>query len=134
METKKTILIIEDNPSSIYYLRRVLEKEGYRTLVAEGGFSGFEMARTEKPDLILLDIMLPDMDGHKVCRMIKMNRALQHIPVAMFTSRDTDEDAEKAKEGGADAFILKSTRIEILVNILQRLLEKNTDSHQSRDG
>ena len=133
MEAAKKILIIEDNPSSIYYIRRFLENAGYLTVVAEGGFSGLERARTEKPDLILLDIMLPDMDGHKVCRMIKKNRALQHIPIAMFTSRDTDEDADKAKEGGADAFILKSTRIEIVMNIIQQLLEKKEASN-SEEG
>lgn len=124
MDAAKKILIIEDNPSSIYYIRRFLENAGYLTVIAEGGFSGLEKARTEQPDLILLDIMLPDMDGHKVCRMIKKNRALQHIPIAMFTSRDTDEDAERAKEGGADAFLLKTTRIEIILNVIQQLLEK----------
>ena len=132
MDATKKILIIEDNPASIQFIRKHLEKAGYQTVIAEGGFTGLDVARTGNPDLILLDIMLPDMDGHKVCRMIKKNRALQHIPIAMFTSRDTDEDAEKAKEDGADAFILKSTRIEIILSIIQKLLEKGmaTNSHE----
>ncbi|MFC1570076.1 PleD family two-component system response regulator, partial [bacterium] len=87
----KTILIIEDNPASIKFIQTHLQKHDYNTVIAEGGFDGLNKARSVKPDLILLDIMLPDLDGHKLCRMIKFNHDLSHIPLAMFTSRDTDE-------------------------------------------
>lgn len=120
----KKILIVEDNPASIRFITRHLEKKGYKTVIAEGGFAGLKAAQDERPDLILLDIMLPDMDGHKVCRMIKMNRSLQKIPIAMFTSRDTDDDAEKAKKGGADAFLLKTTRIEIILDVIEQLINR----------
>ena len=118
----KTILIIEDNPASIKYIQTHLEKNNYKTVIANGGFDGLNKARSAKPDLILLDIMLPDLDGHKLCRMIKFNNDLKHIPVAMFTSRDTDEDAEMAKKVGADAFILKNTRIQIVLDIVDQLI------------
>lgn len=120
----KKILIIEDNPASIRFITSHLENKGYVTVVAEGGFAGLKMAQDEHPDLILLDIMLPDMDGHKVCRMIKMNKAIQKIPIAMFTSRDTDDDAQKAKDGGADAFLLKNTRIEIILDVIEQLINR----------
>jgi two-component system alkaline phosphatase synthesis response regulator PhoP/two-component system response regulator VicR len=84
------------------------------------------MARDIKPDLILLDIMLPDLDGHKLCRMIKFNRGLKRIPVAMFTSRDTEEDAELAKKCGADAFILKTTHVSIVLDAIDRLIQKKS--------
>lgn len=121
----KKILIIEDNPASVHFITRHLNQKGYETTVAEGGFAGLKAAQDEKPDLILLDIMLPDMDGHRVCRMIKMNKSLKSIPIAMFTSRDTDDDAEKAKAGGADAFLLKNTRVEIILDVIQKLLNRS---------
>lgn len=127
----KTILIIEDNPASIRYIQTHLEKNDYNTVIAKGGFDGLNKARSVKPDLILLDIMLPDLDGHKICRMIKFNNDLKHIPVAMFTSRDTDEDADQAKKMGADAFILKNTRIQIVMDIIEKLI---TDSKKKKEN
>jgi DNA-binding response OmpR family regulator len=124
MPNEKTVLMIEDSPASVKWIQSHLEKLHYRVVIAESGFLGLKKARDLKPDLILMDIMLPDLDGHKLCRMIKFDKELKHIPVAMFTSRDTEEDAEMAKKMGANAFILKSTRIEIILNILERLLEK----------
>ena len=122
-QSPKTVLVIEDNPASVKYIQTHLQKNNYKIVVAYGGFEGLNKARSVKPDLILLDIMLPDLDGHKLCRMIKYNNDLKSIPVAMFTSRDTDEDAEMAKKCGADAFILKSTRIQIVMDILEKLIQ-----------
>lgn len=124
MSESKTILIIEDSAASIKYIRSHLEKEGFRTVVAENGFTGLNKVREVRPDLVLLDIMLPDLDGHKLCRMIKFNRAYKDIPVAMFTSRDTEEDAELAKKCGADAFILKNTHIAIVIETIRRLVSR----------
>jgi DNA-binding response OmpR family regulator len=106
MDPQRTVLLIEDNPASIKFITVYLNKTGYRTVVAENGFTGLQKAREIRPDLILLDILLPDLDGHKLCRMIKFSRDLKEIPVAMFTSRDTEEDAELARRCGANAFIL----------------------------
>jgi two-component system, OmpR family, alkaline phosphatase synthesis response regulator PhoP len=124
MTEPKTILVIEDNPASIKYIRTHLEKEGFRTVIAENGFTGLNKVREIRPDLILLDIMLPDLDGHKLCRMIKFNREYKDIPVAIFTSRDTEEDAELAKKCGADAFILKNTHIAIVIEAIRRLVTR----------
>ena len=131
MADKKTILIIEDNPASIRFIQSHLEKQGYRTVVAENGFHGLKMARDIRPNLILLDIMLPDLDGHKICRMIKFNRELKNIPVAMFTSRDTEEDADLAKKCGANAFILKTTHIDIILDTIKKLVEKPKPNSES---
>jgi len=127
----KTILIIEDNPASIKFVQTHLQKNDYNTVIAKGGFDGLNKARSVKPDLILLDIMLPDLDGHKLCKMIKSNNDLKLIPVAMFTSRDTDEDADMAKKVGADAFILKNTRIQIVMDIIERLIEGSETKKKS---
>lgn len=127
-EKQKNILIIEDNPASVKFICLHLEREGYKTHVAQTGFEGLRRARELRPDLILLDIMLPDLDGHKLCRMIKFNRELKSIPVAMFTSRDTEEDAELAKKFGANAFILKTTRVPIIMETIHRLLGESEKS------
>ncbi len=134
MDQKKTVLLIEDNPASIKYITVHLNKDGYRTVVAENGFIGLQKAREIRPDLILLDIMLPDLDGHKLCRMIKFNRDLKEIPVAMFTSRDTEEDAELARRCGANAFILKTTHINIILETVKRLIEKTPPRKPKADS
>jgi two-component system, OmpR family, alkaline phosphatase synthesis response regulator PhoP len=133
MDPKRTVLLIEDNPASIKFITVHLNKNGYRTVVAENGFTGLQKAREIRPDLILLDIMLPDLDGHKLCRMIKFNKSLKEIPVAMFTSRDTDEDAELARRCGANAFILKTTHIDIILETVRSLIEKKESKNGKKD-
>jgi CheY-like chemotaxis protein len=121
---KKRILVIENNPNFRKILKMHLESNGYLTLLAENGLAGLNMVRKENPDLIITDIMLPGLDGHKVCRMIKFDRKLSHIPVIILTSRDLDQDAELAKQCGADAFILKTTKSPIVMEVIQKLLEQ----------
>jgi len=78
--------------------------------------------------------MLPDLDGHKLCRMIKFNRELKEIPVAMFTSRDTEEDAELAQRCGANAFILKTTHFDIILETVKRLIQKSGSKEKDGGG
>jgi len=122
--SSKKILVIEDNETSLRLIQAYLQKNGFSVVVAKNGMSGLDSARIEKPDLIVLDIMLPDLGGHKVCRMIKFDKKLNHIPVVVWTSRDTDQDAETAKQCGADAFVVKTTRIEVLMDVINHLLAK----------
>ncbi|MBN2031600.1 response regulator [bacterium] len=121
------ILIIDDDPTYLKMMRSRLEKVGYQILTAPDGLMGLNLARKEKPDLILLDLMLPGMDGHKVCRLIKFDQHIQHIPVLMVTSRDLDEDADMAKKCGAVGFIVKTTRFEVTLDIIKRLLDRTTN-------
>lgn len=120
----KRILIIESNAVFRQALRMRLESNGYETIDAESGLEGLNSVRKENPDLVITDIMLPGLDGHKVCRMIKFDRKFSRIPVIVLTSRDLDQDAEIAKQCGADAFILKTTRPPILLEVIRRLLER----------
>jgi len=126
MEESKTILIIEDNESMAKLLSRYLGKFEYRVKWASNGLGGFNETRRIHPDLIILDLLLPDLDGHKVCHMIKSDRGLEKIPIIILTSRDTEEDAELAKKCGADAFVVKSTRMPILMDVISRLLDKSS--------
>ena len=116
------ILIIEDNPAFLKIMKMRLEANRYEVLCAEEGLQGLNMARNEKPDLIISDIMLPKMDGHKICRFLKFDQTMQHIPVIMLTSRDLEADANLAKACRADAFIAKTTRAEIILEVVEKLL------------
>ena len=124
--TSKRILIIEDNEAFLKILKMRLEAQGHQIIVAQDGLMGLNATRKEKPDLVISDIMLPEMDGHKICRLIKLDRNLQHIPVIMLTSRDLDEDAELAKKCGAAAFIAKTTHAEVMMDVIAKLLDKTT--------
>jgi len=121
---RRRILIVEDNEMFQKILKKRFESLGYEAIVTVDGLQGLEAARKESPDLILLDLLLPKMDGHKVCRLVKHDHNLRDIPVAIFTSRDRDEDAELAKSCGADAFIVKTTRSEVMMNVVEQLLNK----------
>ena len=122
-DKSQKILMIEDEPAFLRMMKKWLERKGYQVITAQNGLDGLSKARSETPDLIILDIMLPGIDGLKVCRMIKSDSNLRTIPVAMLTSRDLETDAQMAKKFGANAFIVKTTRIEVVIEIIQRLLK-----------
>ena len=124
----KRIVIIENNPVFRRALKMRLEAGGFRIFDAENGLEGLNTVRRENPDLVILDIMLAGLDGHKVCRMIKFDRKLSRIPVIVLTSRDLDQDATLAKQCGADAFILKTTRAPILLEVIRKLLDRKDDT------
>jgi DNA-binding response OmpR family regulator len=123
-ETRQRILIIEDNASFRKMLALRLESQGFDVAIAKDGLEGLTSVRKENPDLVITDIMLPGLDGHKICRMIKFDKNFNHIPVIVLTSRDLDEDEDLAKRCGADAFIIKSTRTAIIVDVIKKLLER----------
>ncbi|NQT25976.1 response regulator [candidate division KSB1 bacterium] len=120
----KRILIIEDNTAFRKMLHIRLSANGYDTVVAKDGLEGLAAVRTSNPDLVITDIMLPGLDGHKICRMIKFDKKFKHIPVIVLTSRDLDEDEELAKRCGADAFIVKTTRAEIILDVIEKILAR----------
>ncbi len=125
---QKCIVVIEDNATFLKMLKMRLESSGYKTLVAQNGLEGLNLVRQEKPNLLICDLMLPGLDGHKITRMIKFDKNTQHIPVIMLTSRDLDEDMKLAKKCGADAFVVKTESAEILMEKIRQLLEKETNT------
>jgi len=104
---KSLILVIEDNEQNLYLMRFLLEKNGFTVIEATDGISGVELAKKEKPDLILLDIQLPRMDGYSVAREIKNNAALNKTPIVAVTSYAMAGDRERAIASGADGYIEK---------------------------
>jgi two-component system cell cycle response regulator len=104
---KAKILLIEDNKTQAKETIAPLEKAGYEVIWESAGMSGFKTAVNIRPDLILLDVVLPDRDGHEVCRYIKMNEALRNVPVVMLTARSEVKDKVRGLNIGADDYLSK---------------------------
>ncbi|MDP2912017.1 MAG: response regulator [Candidatus Omnitrophota bacterium] len=119
---KKRILIVDDEEDIVNVLRFRLEANNYAVLSASEGQEGLNKARTEKPDLIILDLTLPKLDGYKVCRMLKFDESYKSIPIIMFTARAQKKDEELGMEMGADAYIAKPFEPEVLLGKIKELL------------
>lgn len=107
MSRQYSIAVIEDESNILEVITYNLRREGYRVLEARNGVDGFDMIRREKPDLALLDIMLPGMDGIQICQSIKADAALRHIPILMVTARSEESDVVLGLGIGADDYIIK---------------------------
>jgi DNA-binding response OmpR family regulator len=120
---KKRILVVEDEPAIRAMLRKRLEANGYELMDAEDGEEGLTLARREKPDLILLDLMLPKRDGYSVCRLLKFDQRYRHIPVVMLTARAQDKDRRLGQQTGADAYVTKPFDATELLAVVTGLLK-----------
>jgi two-component system cell cycle response regulator DivK len=109
------ILYVEDNEDNVYMLRRRLERAGFAVVIASDGMQGIAMATSEQPDLILMDLSLPDVDGWEVTRRIKADPATKHIPVIAITANAMAGDKDKALAAGCDDFDTKPVEIERLL-------------------
>jgi CheY-like chemotaxis protein len=118
------ILLVDDEPEIRFVTRRMLEKAGYEVVEAEDEEECMEKLKVEKPDLILLDVMMPGVRGWGICERIKSHSKLRHIPVVMFTVRTSEEDVMKSFECGAEAHINKPFEREELLEIVEKILKK----------
>ncbi|MCK4244346.1 MAG: response regulator [Candidatus Omnitrophica bacterium] len=121
---KKTILIVDDEPELRRALTIRLEASNYQVLTASDGEEALNKMREESPDLIILDIMLPKMDGFKVCRLFKFDPQYKGIPVIMLTARAQKEDESTGMETGADEYITKPFETESLLAKVKEHLGK----------
>lgn len=103
----KTVLIVEDNELNMKLFNDLLEAHGYQTLQARAGVEGVELARKHRPDLILMDIQLPEVSGLEVTQWIKDDPDLRHIPVIAITAFAMKGDEEKIRQGGCEAYLSK---------------------------
>ncbi len=120
---KARILLIEDNPQNRYLTRFLLEQRGHEVLQADTGPLGLEMAASSRPDLILLDIQLPGMDGHAVARALKGDPQLKSIPIVAVTSYAMVGDREKCLEAGAEGYIEKPVNPDTFVAEVEHFLD-----------
>lgn len=134
MAKKNRILIVEDEPVLRKGIKAILEKSGYAVILAADGKEGLDIARKESPDLIILDLMMPKLNGYKVCRLLKFDSRYKQIPVIIFTVRAEKKDEEMAYSAGADAYITKTPEPEVLLDKIEKLLKKISREKESKNG
>ncbi len=121
----KRILYIEDNPDNRLLVRRVLQAEGYAVVEAVDGQSGMQQAAETKPDLILMDINLPEIDGYEVTARLKQLPGLSRVPIIAVTANVMKGDREKTLAAGCDGYIQKPIDIDLLPGQIERFLNKD---------
>ncbi len=121
---KKKILIVEDYNNIVEILTMRLNAMGYEVISAKDGQEGLTLARREKPDLIVLDVMLPKMNGYKISRLLKFDSKYKDIPIIMLTSRETKRDEQIGLETGADEYVYKSDRTGKLLKTIRHFLDQ----------
>ena len=127
---KKTVLVVDDEQSIMELLVFNLQKEGYNTLEAYDGVTAVDMALNEKPDLILLDVMIPKLDGISVCKKIRYALNISNIPILMISAKDTESDKIVGLEMGADDYITKPFQIrEVMARIKANLRKAELNSN-----
>jgi len=118
----KTILVIDDLPENVFMLQDRLEHEGYEVITAYDGKSGIEKVRRERPDLILLDVMMPDLTGIEVCKILVADNETSGIPIILVTAKAGAEDTKEGLEAGAFDYIKKPiNRIELIARVKSAL-------------
>ena len=119
----KTILIVEDNEKNMKLARDVLQAKGYATLEAESGWDGVRMALEHRPDMVLMDIQLPDINGVEAFRRIRANVDTARIPVVAFTASVTPMDRHRITDAGFDGFIGKPVNLKEFLETVRHTLE-----------
>ncbi|MEJ2556641.1 MAG: response regulator [Anaerolineae bacterium] len=128
MANKRRILCIEDEPEMIDLIRLILERKGFEVLGAVGGQEGLDVVRNEKPDLVLLDLMMPDVDGWEVYRQMKADAELQHIPVVVVTAKAQSIDKVLGLHiAKVDDYVTKPFGPSDLVESVERVLRKRKE-------
>ncbi len=120
----KRILIVDDEEDLVVMVSKALKYKGYEVITAYDGQEGLEKAKTQKPDLIILDLMLPRMHGYKVCGLLKKDARYAKIPVILFTAKAKAEDIELGKKVGADAYITKPYERDALLSKIEELIKE----------
>lgn len=125
----KRILVIDDLPENVFMLQDRLEHEGFEVLTAYDGYTGINKAKSELPDLILLDVMMPDITGLEVCKILVGDLATKDIPIILVTAKSGAEDTKEGLEAGAFDYIKKPfNRIELLARVKSAL--KLSEAHK----
>lgn len=125
----KKILIVDDEQDIVESLKFVLENEKYTCYCAYNGEDGLKLAREIVPDLILLDVMMPRINGYKISRLLKFDKKYKNIPILMITARTQEEDKLIGEETGADEYITKPFDLDEVVAKVQQYL--NTDNEKT---
>ena len=118
----KTVLVVEDTPANIKLVTMLLEKDGYRVLQAENGADGVRLAQLYLPDIILMDIQLPDMDGLAAVKLLRQEAATRHLKIVALTAFAKKGDEDKMLESGCDGYIAKPIRYQSFLEEVRRVI------------
>jgi len=124
----KRILVVDDEKNMVRLLQVNLEREGYEVVTAYDGAEGLEKARAMAPDLVLLDITMPRMDGFEVLNELKSHTSTEETPVVILTARSKDADIFRGYETGADAYLTKPLHPAELTSVIRRMLDNRPES------
>ena len=118
------ILVVDDEPDIVHFVVRILEGRGHQMSVARDGLDAIERIKKELPDVVVLDLNLPKLDGYEVCRRIKEDPATSHVPVVMMTAAYVSvDDARTGQSAGADEYVIKPFLREVLIHNVERLIK-----------
>ena len=120
----KKILIVEDDPSFSRALNHIVEKEGYDVSTASNGMTGLRMATEDKPDLLILDVMLPGLDGFEICSRLRNEPQTAKLPIIMLSAKGQESDKTTGLKVGADEYLTKPVNREVLLEKITTLLAK----------
>ncbi len=123
VKTRKTVLIVEDNELNMKLFNDLLDAHGYATIQTRDGIEALDLARQHKPDLILMDIQLPEVSGLEVTKWLKDDDALKHIPVIAVTAFAMKGDEDRIREGGCEAYISKPISVVSFLETVRRFAD-----------
>jgi len=115
------ILIVDDSPSQLLGIQRIIEKLGHESLTAEDGAAGVEVAKRELPDMVLMDVVMPNLNGFQATRQLSREASTKHIPVILVTTKDQDTDRMWGLRQGAKAYLTKPFSEDELAEIIERV-------------
>jgi len=121
---KKKILVVEDVLATAEMLKMKLEENDYQVIIAHDGDEGLQKAYKEKPDLLILDLMLPQLNGYMLCSLLKKNKRYATVPIIIVTARSKEEDRKLGEKMGADAYITKPFKPEVILDKVKELLQE----------
>ncbi len=121
----KRVLLVDDEPHLLLLIEARLKANGYEVLTANNGQTALEMAKKQSPDLMILDLMLPKMDGYRVCGLLKKDVRYSKIPIILFSARAQQEDVKLGEEVGADAYITKPFEPQNLLAKIKELISRD---------
>jgi two-component system, OmpR family, alkaline phosphatase synthesis response regulator PhoP len=132
--SKHTILLVDDDPDIREFISFNLVKEGFKVETAKNGLEGVEMCKKFKPDLVLLDVMMPGMDGMEACEAIRATPEIAHTVIAFLSARGEDYSQVAGFESGGDDYITKPIRPKVLVSRIKALLRRNAKSEEGESN
>jgi DNA-binding response OmpR family regulator len=123
MENKRSILIVDDEPNIIMSLEYLLRRKNFEVFIARNGTEALESIKNDKPELILLDIMMPDVDGYEICEFVKTTEEYKHMKIIFLSAKSKKSDIEKGMALGAEMYMMKPFSNKELVNNINNVLK-----------